>query len=236
MRLPVAILAGGLATHLRPLTDDIPKALVEVAGKPFVEHQLQLLQRHGCRRVVLCVGYRGKMIQTALGDGSRWGLRLDYAFDGEKLLGTGGALRKAALLLGESFLLLYGDSYLDFDYAAVEDAFLKSGKKGLMTVFRNANRWVQSNVIFRNGRILRYDKGRFSPEMEHVDYGFGALQTNVFDVYPPDTVINLTTVYQGLLVQDALAGFEVTRRFYEIGSKNGLEETRRFLLHYERTK
>src|SRR5512136_2430029 len=144
MNLPVAILAGGLATRLRPLTERVPKALIDVAGKPFAEHQLDLLSQHGVKQIVWCLGYLGEMVQEALGDGSQWGLRLHYVSDGPKLLGTGGALKRAMHLLGDAFLVLYGDSYLECDYAAIEETFLSSGRLGLMTVIHNENRWDRS--------------------------------------------------------------------------------------------
>lgn len=234
MTLPVAILAGGLATRLRPLTERIPKALVDVGGKPFAEHQLGLLRRHGVNRAVLCVGYLGERVKAALGDGGRWGIDVQYAFDGETLLGTGGALRQALPLLGERFLVLYGDAYLDCDYRAVEEAFITSGKLGLMVVFRNANQWDRSNVVFADGRIVRYDKRCSTPDMAYIDYGLGALQAKAFDAYPKDTAIDLAAIYQGLLARNELAGFEVTQRFYEVGSPAGLEETRRYLSAKER--
>lgn len=236
MNLPVAVLAGGLATRLRPLTERIPKALVEVAGKPFVEHQLDLLRRHGVNRVVLCVGYLGEMVEAAVGDGSRWGIDVRYAFDGGTLLGTGGALRKALPLLGDKFLVLYGDSYLDCDYRAVEAAFIASGKLGLMTVFRNAGQWDRSNVVFTDGRIVRYDKRAHTPDMAYIDYGLGALQAKAFDPYPMETAVDLATIYQSLLARNELAGFEVAQRFYEVGSPAGLEETQRYLRAKERSR
>ena len=228
MTLPVAILAGGMATRLRPLTESIPKALVEVAGRPFIHHQLKLLLQRGFRRVVLCVGYLGEKIEAAVGDGGSLGMCIDYVFDGEKLLGTGGALRKALPFLGEKFMVLYGDTYLQCDYAAVEKAFVSKGKLGLMTVLRNANRWDRSNVLFSNGRIIRYDKMNPSVEMEHIDYCLGALQAQAFDLYPPDTMLDLATLYRDLLAKEALSGFEVSERFYEIGTLAGLEETRNY--------
>jgi N-acetyl-alpha-D-muramate 1-phosphate uridylyltransferase len=135
--LPVAILAGGLATRLRPGTERIPKALIEINGEPFVAHQLRLLSRNRIDRAVLCLGYRGDQIQEYVGDGAGFGLRLEYSYDGPQLLGTAGALRKALPLLGEAFFVLYGDSYLPCDYGSVQEAFLESGKLGLMTIFRN---------------------------------------------------------------------------------------------------
>src|SRR5436190_4729450 len=156
--LPVAILAGGLATRLRPVTETIPKSLVEVAGRPFAEHQLDWLRSQGIDRVVFSVAYRGEMIREALGDGSRWNLSIDYVFDGQSLLGTGGALKRALPALGDAFFVLYGDSLLTCDLAAVEKAFVTSGRMGLMTVFRNDDRWDRSNVQFEDGRLIRYDK------------------------------------------------------------------------------
>jgi len=233
MSLPIAILAGGLATRLRPLTEHIPKSLIQVAGKPFAVHQIELLRQNNITQIVLCVGYLGEQIQATLGDGRRWGVRLTYVFDGPTLLGTGGALRRARPWLGEAFLVMYGDSYLECDYAAVERAFLSSGKLGLMTVFRNDDQWDRSNVLFHEGRIVRYDKRQRVPEMQHIDYGLGALRAQALDAYPEGTVLDLATIYQDLITRDELAGFEVTRRFYEIGSETGLKETQQYLSHKE---
>src|SRR3954470_13801070 len=173
---PVAILAGGLATRLGPVTEKIPKALLSVAGQPFLAHQLQLLSKAGLRRVVLCVGHHGEMIEEEFGDGSGFGLEVQYSFDGPELLGTGGALKKALPLLGKQFLVLYGDSYLPIDYAEPIRAMEASGKLGLMTVYRNDNRWDPSNVYFSEGEIRAYNKKEISPEMRHIDYGLGVLR------------------------------------------------------------
>ena len=227
--MPVAILAGGLATRLGSVTRQIPKSLLEVAGKPFAQHQLELLRLHGMSDVVFCVGHLGESVENELGDGSRWGIRLRYSYDGPTLLGTGGALQRALPLLGRSFLVLYGDSYLECDYGQIEQAFLASGKLGLMTVHRNLDRWDRSNVLFRDGVILRYDKKNRTPEMQHIDYGLGILRAEVFKAYPADTHLSLEKVYQDLVVRHELSGFEVNERFYEIGSVAGLEETRAYL-------
>jgi NDP-sugar pyrophosphorylase family protein len=213
------------------MTEQIPKSLLEVAGRPFAEHQIELLQRHGLTNIVWCVGYLGEQIRDALGSGRRWGLQLQYAFDGQRLLGTGGALRRALPLLGEAFLVLYGDSYLECDYGAIEQAFMNSGQPGLMTVVRNDNAWDRSNVEFTNGQIVRYDKRTQTSEMHHIDYGLGALRAAAFDAYPLDQPLDLETVYQDLLAAEQLIGYEVSGRFYEIGSPRGLEETRQYLEH-----
>lgn len=229
MSLPVAVLAGGLATRLRPVTETIPKSLVEVAGRPFAEHQLDWLRSQGINRVVFCVAYRGEMIREALGNGARWELSIDYVFDGQPLLGTGGALKRALPALGDAFFVLYGDSLLTCDLAAIEQAFLASGRAGLMTVVRNDDLWDRSNVQFEEGRLLRYDKAHRTPDMRHIDYGLGVLTARSLARFPPDRPFDLAPVYQQLLAAGDLSALEVADRFYEIGSPEGLEETRAFL-------
>lgn len=221
---PVAILAGGLANRLRPITEKIPKALVAVAGQPFLAHQLRLLHASRIRRVVLCVSYRGEMIEQEFGNGSSLGMELSYSFDGPELLGTGGALKKALRLLGDKFLVLYGDSYLPIDYSGPARAFAASGKSALMTVFRNENRWEPSNVWFEEGQIKRYDKRKLTPEMKHIDYGLGVLRSGALAPWPDGKPFDLADVYQDLIGKRELAGYEVDRRFYEIGSPRGLAE------------
>ena len=229
MNLPVAILAGGMATRLRPVTTRVPKILVEVAGRPFAEHQLDLLRGNGISRVVYCVGHRGEQVREAIGDGARWGMRLEYVFDGPRLLGTGGALRQALPVLGDAFFVLYGDSYLTCDFAAVQAAFEHSGKAGLITVFRNDGAWDRSNVVFADGVIRRYDKRAASPDMRHIDYGLGILTRRALERWPAGDALDLAAVYQDLLARDDLAGYEVPERFYEIGSPGGLDELRKKL-------
>ena len=226
---PIAILAGGLATRLRPVTEKIPKALIRVAGQAFLAHQLQLLSRTGLRKVVLCAGYRGEMIEEEFGDGSSFGVEMTYSYDGPKLLGTGGALKKALPLLGQQFLVLYGDSYLPIDYAEPVRAFAASGKLGLMTLFRNEGRWDTSNVLFNEGLIESYSKSDPSPNMRHIDYGLGVLSALAFSSWPSGEPFDLADVYQELIARGELAGYEVKERFYEIGSPSGLAELDAFL-------
>ena len=222
--LPVALLAGGLATRLRPITEKIPKLLVEVAGEPFFSHQLRLLKKNDLTRIVLCVGYLGEQIVAQYGDGSKWGVQIDYSFDGEKLLGTGGALIRALPKLGDAFYVLYGDSYLPCDYGAVGRAFFASGKLGLMTVFENREAYDASNVWFEDGRIKLNSKKEKPPQMRHIDYGLGLFRAAAFDACPRDTVVDLATVQTGLCTRGELAGYEMQERFYEIGSPAGLSE------------
>ncbi len=221
---PVAILAGGLATRLRPITEKIPKLLVEVAGEPFFSHQIRLLRAAGLRRLVLCVGYLGEMIVEHYGDGAAWDVEITYVFDGPKLLGTGGALIKALPHLGEMFYTLYGDSYLPIDYRAVGDHFIASGQLGLMTVFENHERYDTSNVQFENGAIRVYDKVNKTAAMHHIDYGLGVFKSSVFGDYPKDEVVDLSKIQQALVSRHQLAGYEIKERFYEVGSHQGLAE------------
>lgn len=224
MGLPIAILAGGLGTRLRPLTETVPKSLVEINGEPFLWHQLRLLRAQGIDRVVLCVGYLGELVRKSVQDSGVSGLHIDYSFDGPELLGTAGALKRALPLLGEAFFVLYGDSYLPCDWAAVERAFLNSGKLGLMTVCRNEDRWDSSNVEFADGRIIAYSKKLRTPRMRHIDYGLGVLRAAAFDGVTKDQPADLAAIYQQLLIEGRLAAFEAPGRFYEIGSSHGIEE------------
>ena len=226
--LPVAILAGGMATRLRPITETIPKSLVDVAGKPFILHQLDYLRRQGLTRVVLCLGYLGKQVEDVVGDGAAYGLEVLYSLDGPRFLGTGGAIKQALPQLGQQFFVFYGDSYLPVDFQAVERDFLCSGKPTLMTVLRNADRWDKSNVEFDNGKIVEYNKGAPHHEMDHIDYGLGVLSSAVLANMPPNEPFDLADVYHDLSLRGELAGHEGFEGFYEIGSHKGLNETIKF--------
>jgi NDP-sugar pyrophosphorylase family protein len=220
----VALLAGGLATRLRPITEKIPKVLVPIAGKPFLEHQLALLRKQGLTRVVLCLGHLGEMVVEQFGNGRAYGMQLDYSFDGPKLLGTGGALKQALPKLSESFFVLYGDSYLTEPFLPVAESFLRSGKLGCMTVYRNEGKYDTSNVVFGDGQIKVYDKKQRLPEMQHIDYGLSLFHQQAFDRYPSDKPFDLAGVMRDLVAEKQLAGYEVKERFFEIGSHAGLEE------------
>jgi N-acetyl-alpha-D-muramate 1-phosphate uridylyltransferase len=227
--LAVAILAGGLATRLRPLTETIPKSLVEINGEPFLWHQLRLLRENGVERVVLCVSHLGEQVRDSVGDGHQFGMHIEYSFDGPVLLGTAGALKSALPLLGESFFVLYGDSYLPIDFRSVEETFRTSRKAGLMTVYLNEGQWDSSNVEFTAGRIVAYDKKHRTLRMRHIDYGLGVLSASVFDRIAAGESLDLATLYQQLLAAGQLAAYEAPHRFYEIGSFSGIEELSSYL-------
>jgi MurNAc alpha-1-phosphate uridylyltransferase len=218
---PLAILAGGLGTRLGELGRTTPKAVLPVAGRPFALWQLELLRANGAGRVVMCVGHRGDEVQARIG--APFGLDVRYVHDPPGLAGTAGALRGALPLLGERFLVLYGDTYLRVDYADVDRA--AAGERGLMTVLRNEGRWDVSNTVFAGGRVVRHDKAAPTPDMHWIDYGLGALRADALDL-PGD---DLADVYRALAERGELAGYEATERFYEIGTPDSLAETSAFL-------
>ncbi len=223
---PAAILAGGLGTRLYPLTERLPKALVEINGEPFLAHQLRLLRARGIERVVLLIGQHGERIREYAGDGARFGLAIDYSADGPVLLGTAGAVRQALPLLGEPFFVLYGDSYLPCSYRDVADAFHAAGQPGLMTVYRNEGRWDTSNVEFAQGRVVAYSKKNRTPRMQYIDYGLGVFSRAAFE---GTSQADLADLYGSLLHARQLAAFEVHERFYEIGSFDGVRELSQYL-------
>jgi NDP-sugar pyrophosphorylase family protein len=250
---PVCILAGGLGTRLGSRVRDTPKPLLPVAGEPFLFHQLRLLASHGAHEVVLCVGYLGASIQQSVGS-RRFGLRISYSFDGPELAGdsgsgrsgdhestggpgptgaaglagTLGAIRGARSLLGERFLVLYGDAYLSIDYGAAASAWKMSGLPAMMSVLRNGGRWDASNAIYREGRVLAYDKRAPSTAMKWIDYGLSGLEQATLD-RAPAMLSDLSDLFHLLATERQLFGFPASRRFYEIGTPKGLAETDAFL-------
>jgi len=227
----VVIIAGGIATRLRPITETVPKAMLMVAGKPFIAHQLFLLQKNGIEKVVICSGYLSDKIEDFVGDGSKFGLSVTFSRDGEKLLGTGGAVKKALPLLRDNFFVMYGDSYLTVNFKDVYNYFLSQQKIGLMTVFKNRDAWDKSNIVFKGGRIITYDKKNTTKEMEYIDYGLGILEKSAFDVMAARDVFDLSELYQDVISKEGMCGYEVSERFYEIGSKSGQTETEKYILN-----
>lgn len=229
MSLPVAILAGGLGLRLGDLTKDIPKSLVSVCGRPFLAHQLELLSSQGIRKIVLCVGHKGHMIQEVFGDGHDYGVQIVYSADGDSLLGTAGAIRKALAFLGPCFYVLYGDSYLTADYQAVADCFHTSRKLGLMTLYADFGKRGKNNVWYENGEIRFYSKKNPTAAMCHIDYGLSIFRQEAFATTASDRAVDLSEVFEALLKAGQLAAYEVKNRFYEIGSHSGLKGLENFL-------
>lgn len=229
----VVIVAGGLGTRVRQIARDLPKALIPVAGEPFVHHQLRLLRRQGVRDVVVVTGYGGALIAESVGDGTAFGLSVRYVDEGDVLHGTAGALRVAldAGALSRSFGVLYGDSYLPIELAPVWATFEDARQPALMTVLRNEDRWDRSNAVLEGGAVVLYDKRREArdPRMAWIDYGLGVLDRRVVESVPAAAVADLADVYRELSVRGDLAGLEVTSRFYEVGSPAGIADLEEYL-------
>ncbi|MGC8550175.1 MAG: sugar phosphate nucleotidyltransferase [Acidobacteriaceae bacterium] len=227
--MTLALLAGGRATRLYPLTATMPKSLVPVAGEAFLGHQLRWLCGQGVTDVVICCGHLAKPIREFAGDGERFGVRVRYSEDGACALGTGGAILHALPLLGERFLVMYGDSLLTASLGAMWKAFCEQGRPGMMAVYRNENRWDASNVEICGARVVRYAKGIRDACLTHIDYGVSAFRAGVFAGMPEGRTFDLGEVLQDLISGDGLACHEVQERFYEIGSFDGLRETEAML-------
>ncbi|HEY2665747.1 MAG TPA: NTP transferase domain-containing protein [Actinomycetota bacterium] len=222
----MAVLAGGLGTRMARRTGPrLPKALLAVAGRPFIDFKLAQLATEGATRVVMLLGHGAEAIADHVGDGGAYGLHLDIVPDGAGLLGTGGAVRRALPQLGDAFWVTYGDTYLSVPMAEVEETFCRAGRQGLMTVFRNRDAWDSSNVALREGLVAEYRKGAAPGSYEYIDYGMSILTAGAFAPFPSGTTFDLAEVLQSLIAAGELAGFEVEERFYEIGSETGFQET-----------
>lgn len=222
--LPIAVLAGGLATRLGAISRNIPKCLIEINGKPFIEWQLELLKNAGYKDFVFCLSHKSAQIEKYLGNGSSYGLNFKYSLDGDKQLGTGGAIKRALPILGKEFAVIYGDSYLPIKFNDIETAFINTSAFGLMTIFRNNDELEISNVEFFNNKIIEYNKHSKSLRMQHIDYGLTYFREEAFNSYYNTEVFDLSNLFTHLLSVKKLDGFEVFNRFYEIGSTQGIKE------------
>lgn len=223
MMFNVAILAGGLATRLRPLTENIPKAMVEIHGRPFIDYQLNYLKSQGIQKVVLCIGYLGHMIEEYVGNGSKYGLQVTYSYDGEIYLGTAGAIKKALALLSNDFFVLYGDSFLPISFVEVQKYFQEIQTSALMTVLKNQNIGDKSNALLKENSLVMYNKKHPSSEMIFIDYGLLIFQKSIFKDIHDSTYVDLADVLTELSTKDQLMGYEVKERFYEIGTFSGIK-------------
>jgi NDP-sugar pyrophosphorylase family protein len=218
------ILVGGLATRLRPVTEKIPKSMIKICEKPFLEYQIELLKDNGVFDIVLCLGCLGFQIKEYFRDGKRFGVEIKYSEDGEKLLGTAGALKKAERYLKDQFFLLYGDSYLPYDYEDIKKYLNQQDLPVMMVIHKNENRFDRSNVVVENGRIKVYDKKNQTKDMVYIDSGLSVLRKEVLGIIPESSFCDLEKLYQKLIEEEKLAAYETKQRFFEIGSFAGLEE------------
>ncbi|MFC1903311.1 sugar phosphate nucleotidyltransferase [Chloroflexota bacterium] len=224
--MQLVILSGGLATRLRPLTETIPKSLVEIVGRPFLEYQIGFLKTGGIRDIVLCVGYLGEKIEEYVGNGGRFGVDIKYSYEREKLLGMAGALKNAEDLLEDRFFVMNGDSYLFLDFDTVMSYFEEKSKPGLMVVYKNYDRYDRSNVVVEGNLVKQYNRQEKTEDMFYIDYGASILEKSTLSLVPPDQVYSMDELYQQLIPRQELLAYEVKKRFYEIGSPEGLAEFR----------
>lgn len=227
--MQIVILCGGKATRLYPLTKKIPKSMMRFEGKPFLEQQLDLLKKNRIFDIVLCVGYKAEQIKKYFGDGKNFGVEIKYSSDKKKLLGTGGALKKAENLLEDSFLVMWGDSYLPFNFQKAIKFFKKSNKPGLMIVFKNLNKYEPSNVEVKNNLVKSYGKKRKTKKMKYIDYGVSIYRKEVLKYLPRNQVCDLTKLQQVLIKKRQLLAYPAEKRFYQIGSPDGLEELKNYI-------
>jgi N-acetyl-alpha-D-muramate 1-phosphate uridylyltransferase len=227
--MQAVILAGGLGTRLRPLTETVPKALIPVRGRPFVDYQLDLLKKSDIDDFVFCVGHLGEMIQRHLGDGSAYGCSIRYSYDGPRLLGPAGALRRAERLLQDRFFVTYGDAYLRAPYGDMMDALGSSGKLAVMSVYRNENKFGKSDIVVKGGAVVGYDKSNRVEGMDWINYGVTALRKEALVLIPDGEFCDEEAFYWSLIKRKELLAFEVKERFYEIGTPASLSEFEDFI-------
>ena len=227
--MQIVILCGGKATRLYPLTKKIPKSMMRFEGKPFLEQQLDLLKKNRIFDIVLCVGYKAEQIKKYFGDGKNFGVEIKYSSDKKRLLGTGGALKKAENLLEDSFLVMWGDSYLPFNFQKAIKFFKKSNKPGMMIVFKNLNKYEPSNVEVKNNLVKSYSKKRKTKKMKYIDYGISIYRKEVLKHLPKNQICDLTKLQQALIKKRQLLAYPAEKRFYQIGSPDGLEELKNYI-------
>jgi NDP-sugar pyrophosphorylase family protein len=229
---PILILAGGAATRLGELGRQTPKSLVPVSGEPFLKRQLALLTAAGFREVIFCLGHLGNAIRDFVGTGEAFGIKAYYSDDGEKLLGTGGALRKALKsvnLSNNHCAIIYGDSYLPIDYQAVARSFHRLRKSGIVTVFRGDVAGVPANTEVDHELVVAYDKENPTDRMEFIDYGFMIFEKSALIDSPYEGAFDMSVLVKQLAAEKRLAAFEVAQRFYEVGTPDGIATLEKYL-------
>lgn len=227
--MQMVILAGGLGTRMRPLTEERPKAMIMIEDRPFLEYQIELLRKNGIKEIVLCVGYLADQVKDYFGDGTGFGVDIRYSEEQGQLLGMAGALKNAEPLLAEEFLAMNGDSYLLLDYAEIMSCFKRRNELGLMVVYRNHNRYRASNVAIEGEMVTIYDRNERLPLMTYIDAGLWALRKRALSLIPQCRPVSQDEFFYKLIERNQLLAFEVSQRFYEIGSFSGLAELRQLI-------
>lgn len=227
--MQIAILAGGLATRLRPLTEITPKSMVMIQGRPFLEYQLDFLRKNRVTSVVLCIGYLGEQIENYFGDGRKFGMNITYSYESKQLLGTAGALKKAEKLLEDPFFTMYGDSYLSLDFADALSYFRSQNKLALMSVYKNYDRYERSNTVIKGGLVKKFSKRKKTKDMVYIEYGANIFKKEALGLIPEGQPYSLEELFPELIRREELLAYEVRERFYQIGSSEGLEEFKRYV-------
>lgn len=227
--MQIVILAGGKATRLGDLAKNIPKAMVKINNKPFLEYQIELLKNKGLKDIVLCIGHLGAVIKNYFEDGKKFGVRIQYSEERDKLLDTAGALKKAAPLLNDEFFVMYGDAYLPIDYTKVEKYFKRSAFPALMVVYKNFNKYGKSNVIVKDNLVVDYNKDAQKNGMVYIDYGVLSSKKEVLNYIPKNKVFPMGILFKKLIDKKALGALETKVPFYEIGSVEGLRRFERMI-------
>ncbi len=228
MDMQVAIIAGGLATRLGELTKSQPKSMIMIEGKPFLAYQLEYLKKAGVRNVILCTGHLGQQIEDYFGDGSKFGISIEYSRE-DRPLGTAGALKRAESKLLDIFFTLYGDSYLFLDYKLALSHFKSKNKLGMMSVYKNRDLYDKSNTAVSDGMVKRYSKQEKTQDMVYIEYGANIFDKKVLEMIPQDKPYGLEDLFPRLIEKEQLAAYEVTERFYETGSKQGIQDFTEFI-------
>jgi NDP-sugar pyrophosphorylase family protein len=222
--MQIVILCGGLATRLEHLTKNIPKSMIEIKNKPFLEYQIENLKRSNIKDIVLCVGHLSEQIKNYFGDGEKFDVNIKYSHDGDKQLGPIGALKNTESLIEDIFFILYGDSYLNLDYQKMYSYFKTQNKLGLMAVYKNFNRFDKSNLIVKDDMIVAYGEKERTKEMIYIDYGTSLLRKKALNLIPKNTFFTTGEFFSNLISKNELLAFEVKERFYHIGNPDALKE------------
>jgi NDP-sugar pyrophosphorylase family protein len=227
--MQMVILCGGLGTRLGDLSKNIPKSMIEINDKPFLEYQIEILKKNSIKDIVLCVGHLSEKIKSYFGDGKKLGVKIQYSYDGDKPLGTIGALKKAEPLLDDIFFIMYGDSFLSVDFRKVYRFFIKQDKLGLMVVYKNFDKYDKSNIAIKGDLVVGYGRDNTSKDMVFIDYGTSVLRKKALDLVPKDKTYSTGEFFSQLIKKGELLSFEAKNRFYHIGNPKSLEEFNNFI-------
>jgi len=220
--MQMVILCGGLATRLGIIAKEIPKSMIDINGKPFLQHQIELLKKHDFDEIILCIGHLGEQIKNYFGDGTKFGINIKYSKDNQ--LGVIGAIKNAEPLLRDNFFMMYGDSYLPhLDFNNMYQKYQNQDKLALMSIWKNNNKTDKSNIKIKNGLVTNVGE----PNSDYVDYGAIVLNKKILELIPPNKPFSTKEFWKKLTSKKQLGIYEVKKRLYHIGNIDGLKELRK---------